>query len=337
MNRITKGGALAIVLIALVSGCTSVERATVQQKNVCIDTWYGYWQEPCVVAEKADKDMGALAAVREREHQRLAAELADTLKQNRALTSRVSELEKQLADRDRELASLRSKAEADLDRAKSKAQADLDRANARVAELERQLAAANAASADRDRLAADLAASQSQLAALEKQLAERDKELASLQGDLSAEMAKLRAAERGLLRALRPQINKGYITIQLNDERLLINLASSYLFGSGEDQLDPGGVDALKQVGAILKEYPEYKVEVAGHTDNQPIRSALKKKFPTNRELSEARAANAAKALMDGGLSAPTTAGYSDTKPVASNKTSEGRAKNRRVEVRVTK
>jgi len=327
MSRITNGGAVAIILIALVSGCAAVDRATVEQKKVCLDAWYGFWQEPCPrVAAKAEKDMAALDTAREREHQRLAGDLADALKQNRALTARVSELEKQLADRDRELASLRSKA-----------QADLDRANARVAELERQLTAANAASADRNRLAADLAAAQAQLAALEKQLAERDKELASLQGDLSAEMAKLRAAERGLIRALRPQINKGYITIQLNDERLLINLASSYLFGTGEDQLNEGGVDALKQVGAILKEYPEYKVEVAGHTDNQPIRSALKKKFPTNRELSEARAANAAKALMDGGLSAPTTAGYSDTKPVASNKTSEGRAKNRRVEVRVTK
>lgn len=321
MNRITNGGALAIILIALVSGCTSVERATVKQKDVCLDVWYGFWQEPCprVTAEKAETDMAALNAAREKVHQQLAGELADALKQNRALTARVSETEKQLADRDRELASLRSKA-----------QADLDQANARVAELNRQLAAANSASADRDRLAADLAAAQAQLA-------ERDKELASLQGDLSAEMAKLRAAERGLIRALRPQINKGQISIQLNEERLLINLASSYLFGSGEDQLSPGGVDALKRVGAILKDYPEYKVEVAGHTDDQQIRSALKKKFPTNRELSEARAANAAHALMDGGLSSPTTAGYSDTKPVASNKTSDGRAKNRRVEVRVTK
>lgn len=328
MSRITKGRALAITLIALASGCTAVDRATVEQKDVCLDAWYGYWQEPCprVSTEKADKDMAAQSLVREKEHQRLAGDLADALKQNRALTARVSEVEKQLADRDRELASLRSKT-----------QADLDRANARVTELERQLAAATSASADRNRLAADLAAAQTQLAAMESQMAERDKQLASLQGDLSVEMAKLRAAERGLIRALRPQINKGYISIQLNEERLLINLASSYLFGTGEDQLNDGGLSALKQVGAILKDYPEYKVEVAGHTDNQPIRSALKKKFPTNQELSEARAANAAKALGDGGLSAPTTMGYSDTKPVAPNKTSEGRAKNRRVEVRVTK
>jgi chemotaxis protein MotB len=123
----------------------------------------------------------------------------------------------------------------------------------------------------------------------------------------------------------------------LNNERLLINLASGYLFGSGEDQLQPAGSAALKQVGAILKDFPEYKVSVDGHTDDRLIRGALKKRFPTNKELSEARAANAAKALADGGRSDAATAGYADTKPVAPNKTEAGRAKNRRVEVRVTK
>jgi len=117
----------------------------------------------------------------------------------------------------------------------------------------------------------------------------------------------------------------------------LINLASGYLFASGQNQLKPAGADALKQVGAILKDYPEYKVAVDGHTDNQPIGSALKKKFPTNMELSEARAANAEKALEEGGLSSATTHGYADTKPRAPNTTEAGRAKNRRVEVVVTK
>jgi len=152
----------------------------------------------------------------------------------------------------------------------------------------------------------------------------------------SAEMAKLEEAQRGLIRALRPQINKGDISIDLNNERLLISLASGYLFGSGEDQLEPDGAEALKQVGAIIKEYPKYQVAVDGHTDNVPISSALMEKFPTNMELSEARATNAAKALREGGLSTITTHGYADTRPEAANTTEAGRAKNRRVEVRVT-
>jgi hypothetical protein len=78
-------------------------------------------------------------------------------------------------------------------------------------------------------------------------------------------------------------------------------------------------------------------VAVDGHTDNVPIQGALKKKFPTNKELSESRAANAAKALTEGGLGAATTHGYAETKPAEPNTTASGRAKNRCVEVRVTK
>ena len=198
---------------------------------------------------------------------------------------------------------------------------------------------------ERQRLAAELAAAQNEIQSLGLRLstvkgllADRDKELVGLRGEHSAEMAKLKEAQRGLVRALRPQIEKGDITVDLNNERLMINLASSYLFGSGQDELKPAGADALKQVGAVLKDFPEYKVAVDGHTDNVPIQGALKKKFPTNKELSEARAANGLTALAEGGVSAGTitSAGYADTRPVAPNATDEGRQKNRRVEVRVT-
>jgi chemotaxis protein MotB len=291
-------------------------------------------------------------------------------KEQQRLRDELAAAQKQLAARDREIASLRSGAgdSSRLASQLSSTQADLAQAQARTADLERQLAALQgsqaalqASSGETDRLAAELAASQASLAALqagagdkdkqaaelaaakqrvadlEGQLADRNKELASLRGDLSAEMAKLKEAQRGLVRALRPQIEKGDITVDLNNERLLINLASGYLFGTGEDQLKPGGIGTLKQVGTILKDFPEYKVAVDGYTDNRPIRSELKKKFPTNKELSEARAANAAKALAEGGLASATTAGYADAKPVAPNTTEAGRAKNRRVEVAVTR
>ena len=191
--------------------------------------------------------------------------------------------------------------------------------------------------AEMDSMAAEMAASKQRAAELARQLAGRDKELADLRGTLSAEEQKLKTAQRGLVRALRPQIEKGDITIDLNNERLLINLASNYLFGSGHDEVTQEGVDALKRVGAVLKDYPEYKVAVDGHTDNMPIGGELKNKFPTNKELSESRAANAAKALAKGGLGAATTTGYADTRPVEPNTTAAGRAKNRRIEVRVTK
>ena len=280
-------------------------------------------------------------------------ELDAAQKQNRFLTNRVSELERQLADRDREIAALRSSAgdsaklASQLSAANSKnssLESSLAAANSKNSSLESSLAAANSKNsgleaqlAGMSGMAAELAACKQRVAELERQLADRDKELENLRGALSAEMQKLKEAQRGLIRALRPEIEKGDITVDLNNERLLINLASGYLFGSGQDELKPAGANALKQVGAVLKDYPEYKVAVDGHTDNVPIQGALKKKFPTNQELSEARAANAAKALEEGGLSAPATHGYADTKPVEPNTTPAGRAKNRRVEVRVTK
>lgn len=363
--NMTKAAVIAIGLLS-VAGNASASDWT----PICCDGGYEYRHRNQFDADKASADMASRLAALEKERQRLADELAAAQKQNGALSSRVSDLERQLADRDREIASLRSgagdsaklasqlsAAQSSLDQSKAHA-SDLERqlaaaqgsgadrdklatelaaAKRRIAELEAQLAAMGSAAGDKDKLAADLAACKQRVAELERQLADRDKELAGLRGDLSSEMAKLKEAQRSLMKALRPQIEKGTITVDLNDERLLINLASGYLFGSGEDQLKPAGVDALKQVGAILKDFPEYKVAVDGHTDNRPIRSSLKKKFPTNKELSEARAANAAKALGEGGLSSSTTAGYADTKPVAPNTTDADRAKNRRVEVRVTR
>jgi chemotaxis protein MotB len=290
-----KTAVLATILVAL-AGCSTWDNRAI----FCGGPGVKFW--PCGEGntDKASSGMPAGEDF-EKERQRLADELAAAQKQNGTLSSRVSDLERQLA------------------------------ASPALA------AGRQAGAGDKDKLAADLAAAKQRIAELERQLAVRDKELAGLRGELSAEMTKLKEAQRGLIRALRPQIEKGDITVDLNNERLLINLASGYLFGSGQDELKPAGADALKQVGAVLKDFPEYKAAVDGHTDNVPIQGALKKRFPSNKELSEARAANAAKALTEGGLGTATAHGYADTKPVEPNTTASGRAKNRRVEVRVTK
>ena len=123
--------------------------------------------------------------------------------------------------------------------------------------LRDELAASRLASRDTGKAAAELAAADRRIADLEKQLADREREMASLRAEQSAEMAKLKEAERGLVRSLRPQIEKGDITVDLNNDRLLINLASAYLFDSGKGELKPDGVEALKHVGAVLKKFPQ--------------------------------------------------------------------------------
>ena len=339
------------VLIGLVvlAGCSSLKNhptSYIKQPTVCIDKkWYGYYQDSgCPSAAKAvvpdtAQETSARLADLERQRNGLADELEAARRQNNALSSRVSDLERQLADRERELDALRADTgdSSRLSSQLSAAQSDLSQSQGDKDRLAEELAAARRHIDDHDRLAAEseaqLAAAKQRAADLESQLADRDKELAGLRGDLSAETAKLQEAQRGLIRALRPEIDKGDITVNLNSEHLLINLASSYLFGSGEDQLKPAGADALQRVGIVLKDFPEKQVHVAGYTDNVPIKGALQKKYPSNKELSDARANGAARALQDGGVANLTAAGHGESDPIASNKTAEGRSKNRRVEV----
>jgi chemotaxis protein MotB len=301
--------------IVVLTGCSYLnppDTSHIKQPTVCIDQkWYGYHQgSGCpsttkVVAPDVSQEMAARLAALERERQRLADELEAARRQNGALSSRVNDLERQLADRDREIAALRSGAgdSARLASQLAAAQSDLSRLQA-----------------DKDRLAAELAAANQRIADLESQLNQS-------KGDLAK-------AEKDLLKALRPEIAKGTVSVSHSGDALIINLASSLLFDSGQDQLKAGGADALKRVGTVLKDFPEKQVHVAGYTDNVAIKSALKKKYPTNKELSDARAHSAEQALRDGGVSSNlSAAGHGETNPVASNKTAEGRAKNRRVEV----
>jgi chemotaxis protein MotB len=130
-------------------------------------------------------------------------------------------------------------------------------------------------------------------------------------------------AQRGLVRALRPEIEKGDVTVDLNSERVLIQLASTYLFESGEAALKPAGVDALNRIGRILKDYQEYNVEVAGHTDNVPIGSKLLLQFADNEALSTARAKQAARVLQEGGVDPSTLRSRVWRRATASNKCRE--------------
>ena len=334
---------LAVSMLAIAGNAGAIDFGA-----ICCDGGYEY-RHPSAWEKEQQRLRDQLVAAqkqladRDREIASLRSSAGDSVRSAQAEVdrskSRIAELEGQLADRDREMASLRAGAgdSSRLASQLSSSQAERDRLASELAASQASLAALQAGAGDKDKLAPELAAAKQRIADLEKQLADRDRELVALRGDLSSEMAKLKEAQRGLIRALRPEIEKKHITVEMDNERLLINLASGYLFGSGEDQLKPAGADALKQVGAILKDFPEYKVAVDGHTDDRPIRSTLKRKFPSNKELSEARAANAAVALADGGLTGAATAGYADTMPVAPNTSDAGRAKNRRVEVRVTR
>ncbi len=253
------------------------------------------------------------------------------------LATQLAALQGQLSSKDQELTALKGNA-GDRDRLSS----ELAQAKQHIAELERQLeardhelAGVKTAAGERERLVADLAAAKQRAADLESELTRRDHEMAGLKGALDQQKTSLAEAKDDLSKLLQAEVAKGNVTMKQLGDQLTLGLATTLLFDSGEALLKPGGADVLHRIGGVLKQYPDRSIHVAGHTDNVPIKGRLAKKFPTNVELSQARAESARQALTDGGMAMDNveTKGHADSRPIASNSTAEGRQKNRRVEI----
>ncbi|WP_022835656.1 OmpA/MotB family protein [Salisaeta longa] len=116
-------------------------------------------------------------------------------------------------------------------------------------------------------------------------------------------------------------------------------LSTDVYFKSGSADLTPTGVDKLAEVAATIKQqYPQRVIRVEGFTDNKPIGDRLKSIYPSNWELSAARAAAVVRHFRWTHNIDPVrmeVVGYGQFHPVASNDTAEGRSKNRRVRVAV--
>ncbi|WP_353684490.1 OmpA family protein [Thermodesulfovibrio sp. 3907-1M] len=121
------------------------------------------------------------------------------------------------------------------------------------------------------------------------------------------------------------------INIKSDARGVVITFPDALLFSSGSAELKPEAYDALTRIAEKLKEIPG-KVAIEGHTDNVPISSSI---YKSNWELSAARASSVLHFLLQKGLNPDRfmIAGYGEYRPVASNDTEEGRAKNRRVEL----
>ncbi|MCS6317853.1 MAG: OmpA family protein [Nitrospira sp.] len=283
-----------------------------------------------------DQELAALRSGVGEKDQELAA-LRGSAGEKDHLAAQLAALQGQLSSKDQELTGLKGNA-ADRDRLSS----ELAHAKQRITELERQLAAKdhelaglkNAAS-DREKLVADLAAAKQRASDLESELGRRDREMATLKGALDQQKTSLAEAKDDLSKLLQAEVAKGNVTMKQLGDQLTLGLATTLLFDSGEATLKPGGADVLHRIGSVLKQYPDRSIHVAGHTDNVPIKGRLAKTYPTNVELSQARAESARQALTDGGMAAAKieATGHADSRPIASNATAEGRQKNRRVEI----
>lgn len=132
---------------------------------------------------------------------------------------------------------------------------------------------------------------------------------------------------------LAAEIQMGLAEVELKDDKIIVRLASQGSFVSGSADVQPGFIKLLSQVGKSLAASTG-KVRIEGHTDNVPV--AFSERFNSNWDLSAARSASVADFFINNSGFAQgniTVAGFADTKPVDSNTTSAGRARNRRIEV----
>jgi chemotaxis protein MotB len=148
------------------------------------------------------------------------------------------------------------------------------------------------------------------------------------------------AQERGKLlddlnAKFKKMIDAGHLKVTTRHGRVVLQLHNDVLFDKGEADVKPDGQKAISEVAATLRQVGAKRFQVAGHTDTAPITTDKKKQFPTNWELSCARAISVVKLLVTQGVNPDflSAAGYGPYDPVASNATADGMAKNRRIEI----
>lgn len=125
------------------------------------------------------------------------------------------------------------------------------------------------------------------------------------------------------------------VTIDKGYNYVMISLSGGVLFASGSADIQPGAKTILSRVGTILKAYEDKKIKIEGHTDNVPIKNSV---FSSNLWLSTARAAKVYEYFVEKSHISEKhleASGRGDSDPIASNRTEEGRRKNRRVEIKI--
>lgn len=135
-----------------------------------------------------------------------------------------------------------------------------------------------------------------------------------------------------LLAKFKSMIDSGKLKVKIVGGRMVVELASDILFPSGSAGLSPDGKTAILDVAKVLASIPDRSFQVEGHTDDVPIRT---ERFPSNWELGAARAITVVETLKEGGVPVDhlSAASYAENRPVAPNRTPEGKASNRRIEI----
>jgi chemotaxis protein MotB len=143
----------------------------------------------------------------------------------------------------------------------------------------------------------------------------------------------MKVLAEGLKQVMLPMIGQGLVGINQTKRGVVIDISASALFRTGDATLQPDVQDVLRKVAAVLGKENQ-PIEIEGHTDDVPIKTA---QFPSNWELSSARASSVARLLIENGVAAPrlSVVGLASNQPLVPNDSPEHRAKNRRVTITI--
>jgi chemotaxis protein MotB len=171
-----------------------------------------------------------------------------------------------------------------------------------------------------------------EIAMLQQNLLETQK----LRARLNENIDQMKSTYASIVNGLKGQIENREVIISKLEEKLSVTFVNRILFQSGKATVTPKGKEILTKVGQILRNVKLKKIRVEGHTDNKPILPEYQHKFPSNWELSAARAAAVIRYFQNELGFDPSNleaSGHSFYKPIETNETEEGRAQNRRVNI----
>ena len=176
-----------------------------------------------------------------------------------------------------------------------------------------------------------LAAESTRLENLQKELNKRSLQINELQSLIEAKEAQMQQLKNAISKALHNFEGKGLTVVHKNG-KIYVSMENKLLFNSGSWAVGSEGEKAVEQLASVLAENTDIHVLIEGHTDNDPYASAV---LLDNWDLSVKRATAIVRILKDTGVNPTqiTAAGRSEYVPVDTNKTIEGKAKNRRIEI----
>jgi chemotaxis protein MotB len=217
----------------------------------------------------------------------------------------------------------------ELETAHNQTQQDLQMENKKVADLREQV---SKLVDENNRYLSMIEDQKKTIEGLQGEL-EKEREVVQQKDKEISDLEKTRAK---IENSLKDQIAQKNIKIEEIEGKLKVTFVDKILFDSGSTKIKPKGKEVLLTLADSFKDNIKQSIVVEGHTDDVQIGAALQDRFPTNWELSAARATSVVRFLQEKGTIGPerlTASGFSFYKPVDTSETDEGRKQNRRIEI----